>query len=261
MPARTMAQRYREKLDLLATEAKAWESIHAGVTEKVRFLIDGQHYSDDSTTGEEKDSTEIRWVGEEGFDRYRHELAKVTETGSLTARPVDQYGDADLGELAVKIVTSDLENPAKEFEDNMEDVVGAGSAAGYGVAWLDFLPGEGPWGEIVCSSDDPRNFMCDRRVKSVHSPRCRFVSRRVRMTIGEAKRRCTKDGKGWNRAIVNKLQPDDGHDVAALQTLSTTRPRPEDETGKADIEAPDDRKEFTAYFIWQRHAADETETE
>lgn len=258
MPERTLQERYREKLDLLTSESRAWEAIHAGVTEKVEFLLDGMHYKDDDPQ-RSKDSSEIRWVGEEGFDRYRHELAAVTEPGSLTARPVDLYGDPDLAEIASKLVLSETENPAKEWEDNWEDVVGAGSAAGYGVAWLDFLPHEGPWGEIMFASDDPRNFMCDRRVKSVHSLRCRFVIRRVRMTIGEAKKRAK--GKGsWNKALVNKLKPDDGHDVAMLEKLANRDENgPRIHLGQEATFSGDqnnDQKSFTAYFIWQRHADD-----
>ncbi len=259
MPERTREQRFREEMCLLADEAQAWDGIHKGVTEKVEFLLDGQHYKDNHVQGE-KDSEEIRWVGEEGFDRYRHELARVTEAGTLSARPVDLDGDADLAEVASRLMLSETENPAKEFEDNWEDVVGAATVASYGAAWLDFLPHEGPWGEIIFSSDDPRNFMCDRRVKSVHSPRCRFVIRKVRMTIAEAKRRA--QGKGaWNKKLVEQLKPDSGHDSGMLGTMRDALESDRfGEIGQSSepMDANSDRKEITVYYIWKRHS-DETE--
>lgn len=261
MPQRTTQERYREKLRLLATEARAWEGIHRCVTESVEFLLDGRHYEDDDPE-KPKDSTEIRWVGEEAFDRYRHEIAAVTEPGSLTARPVDQEGDPDLAEIATKLVLSETENPAKEWEDNWEDVVGAGSAAGYGVAWLDYLPSEGPWGEILLSSDDPRNFMCDRRIKSVHSPRCRFVIRRIRLTKGEARRRAQGNG-AWDKELVEQLRSDDGQDLGALDRMANRNDgKPWVELGKGSPvgDENEDDKEFTAYIIWERNP-DDTEEE
>ena len=261
MPKRTPEQRYARDLALLEREAEAWAPIHEGVTAKVEFLIDGQHYDDDKADTYDKHSVDVRWVGEEAFHRHRHEVGAVTEAGTLTARPVDQYGDADVGEVAVRIMNSETENPAKEFEDAWDDIIGCASAAGYGVGWLDYLPNEGPWGEIIFGSDDPRNFMCDRRVKSIHSPRCRYVIRKFRMTIAEAKRRVASgESAGWSKSAVDKLRPDDG--TCDFKSRAQGRDNSPNATpGRGDTSSFDskDDEEFTGYAIWYRSCDDEDE--
>ena len=260
MPKSTAVDRYRRDFSLLQREAEAWDSIHAGVKAKVELLIDGQHYDDGDADEYEKRSGEVRWVDESAFHRWRHEVGTVTEAGTLTARPLDLQGDAELAEIAVRLVQSDTENPAKEFEDAWEDVVGCASAASYGVGWLDFLPNEGPWGEIIYAGDDPRNFMCDRRVKSVHNLRCRFVIRKFRLTKGEARRRVAKgDASGWDAKVVEKLRPDDGGSLATLRVMGETTQNPTASMhSKGTPLADPDDEEFTAYAIWYR-SSDETD--
>lgn len=266
MPKRTIAEAYRADLAMLARESQAWESVWERAEFGVKFLMDGRHFSD-AREKASLDSDDIRWVGEEAFNRLRHEVGVVVRPGVLTALPVDQWGDAELGDLATKVITSDTDQPENEWEDAWYDVVECGSAAGYGVAWLDHIPDDrGGAGDVLLSLDDPRNFMCDRRVKSVHSPRCRFVARRVRMTIGEAKRRAEGRG-GWNKELVAKLRPDDGHDTdwlmrAASHADNTTKAvRLESDSASTSDESDRsmDEMEFTAYFIWRRRS-DDTET-
>jgi hypothetical protein len=259
----SVEERFQREMDSLSDLAIAWEPIHRRVKWNVEFLIDGCHYKDDDPNDPEKDSTEIRWVGEEGFHRYRHELGAVTQPGTMSARSLDPDGNQELGDLAVRVLMSDMENPAKEVEDNMDDVVGSASAAMYGVGWLDHLPKQGPWGEIIFSSDDPRNFMCDMSVKSVHDYRCRVVVRKVRMTIGEMKQRMTSGSKGWNAQYADQLVGDNGHTADVLSKMSLAY-RTENGpnlvlTSKGSPSEPKDvdRKSADFYFVWRRHSDDE----
>jgi hypothetical protein len=242
---------------MLTEESAAWQSLWERAEFGVKFLMDGRHYSD----AEEKaslSSEDIRWVHEDAFNRLRHELGVVVKPGLLTAMPLDQDGNMELGDLACKAILSDTDQPEKEWEDAWYDTAMCGSAGGYGVNWLDYVPDGQGGGDLLLLADDPRNFMCDRRVKSVHNPLCRFVVRRVRMTIGEAMQRC--EGRhGWNKDVCKNLQPDDGN-------FSTWRPgeTPELETSQAarlvqDQDGTDEErmaKECTFFFIWRRRSDD-----
>lgn len=257
----TTEERFRRELKLLATESRAWKRIHERAQFGVEFLIDGRHYSDSIEAS--TDSDDIRWVGEEGFNRLRHEIGSVMVPGSLTAKPVDVAGgDMDLQDFAVRLMTGETELPENEEEEAWYDVCECGSAASYGVAWLDYLPEED---QIVLAADDPRNFMCDRRVKGVHSKRCRFVYRKMRLSIGEIKRRMTEgpESARWNAKLLDKLKADDDAAVGFLETLGT--PGGEDTTqwvrlgtrNAGEGESDDDR-EVTVFVKWARHS-DETE--
>lgn len=247
----TTEERFNADLANLYRLERHWKPIHDAVTKRVEFLLDGKHYEDDDTEEYTLSSRSVRWVGQETFHVYRHEIGVVSHPGQLIARPVEDTADSDLAEVATSLVESETENPAKEFEDTMEDVIGAASAGGYGVAWLDFLKHEGNWGEIIATADDPRSFMCDPRVKSVHDPRCRRVVRRVRMTIAEAKQRA-KTG-GWDKVAVGQLKPDDGPDLQSLHTNLVKRDAPLAHLSRSTAgDAFDDEDEFTCYYVWER---------
>jgi hypothetical protein len=259
----TLVERFRAELKSLAVESRAWRPIHERATFGVQFLIDGRHYSDSIEAS--TDSDDIRWVGEEGFNRLRHEIGAVMVPGTLTAKPVDMAGsNPDLQDFAVRLMTGETELPENEEEESWYDVLECASAAAYGVNWLDYLPEED---QIVSAADDPRNFMCDRRVRSVHSKRCRFVYRKMRMTIGEVKRRMTEGSEGarWNKALMSKLRADDDQAVGFLDRLGT--PGGEETTQWVRLrqdsfgpEGSDDDKEVTVYVKWSRYS-DETEDE
>lgn len=251
MPKPTQEEQFQKDLAALYALERHWKPIHDAVTKRVEFLLDGKHYEDDDTEEYTLSSRSVRWVGQETFHVYRHEIGVVSHPGQLIARPVDDDGDAELADVATSLVEAETENPAKEFEDTMEDVIGAASAGGYGVAWLDFLKHEGNWGEIIATADDPRSFMCDPRVKSVHDPRCKRVVRRVRMTLGEAKERA-KSG-GWDKVAVGALKPDDGPDLQSLHSNLVKRDAPLAYLGRAEAGSDfSDEDEFTCYYVWER---------
>lgn len=251
MPKLTAEQQYQRDLDAIFRLEKHWRPIHDAVTKRVEFLLDGKHYEDDGADDYTMSSRTVRWVGQETKHVYRHVKGVVGRPASRIARPVDDEGDAELGEVAVSLLEAETENPAKEFEDTIEDVIGSAAAGGYGVAWLDFLPNEGAWGEIIATCDDPRNFMCDPRVRSVHDPRCRRVVRIVRMTLGEARERA-KSG-GWKPDVVAKLKPDPGRDLQSLYA-NTKSSDGLIHLGRTDSGSDqyDDEDEFTCYYIWER---------
>lgn len=251
MPKLTAEQQYQRDLDAIFRLEKHWRPIHDAVTKRVEFLLDGKHYEDDGADEYTMSSRTVRWVGQETKHVYRHVKGVVGRPASRIARPVDDEGDAELGEVAVSLLESETENPAKEFEDTIEDVIGSAAAGAYGVAWLDFLPDEGAWGEIIATCDDPRNFMCDPRVRSVHDPRCRRVVRIVRMTLGEARERARSGG--WRADVVAKLKPDPGRDLQSLYANST-RKDGLIHLGRTDSTGSqyDDEDEFTCYYVWER---------
>lgn len=250
-------KQYQTDLENLYRLERYWRPRHDALTKRVEFLLDGKHYEDDPEADDyEMSSRTVRWVGQETKHVYRHVKGVTGRPASRVSRPVDSDGadaeaNAEMGEVAVSLLESELDNPAKEFEDTMEDVIGAACAGGYGVSWLDFLPNEGPWGEIVATCDDPRNFMCDPRVKSIHDPRCRRVVRIVRMTLGEAKRRA-KDG-GWKPDAVKMLKPDPGRDIPSMGR-NLQRNDGLVHLGRTDNAGAEysDEDEFTCYYVWER---------
>lgn len=249
-------QQYQRDLGSLYRLERHWAPIHDAVTKRVEFLIDGKHYEDEDSDSYTMSSRSVRWVGTESFHVLRHEMGVVTHPGTRQVLPVDDDADDELAEVAGALLDFEVENPAKEFEDTMEDVIMSASAGGYGVAWLDFLPNEGPWGEIIATCDDPRNFMCDPRVRSVHDPRCRRVVRRVRMTLGEAKRRALSGG--WDKEAVAALKADPGPDVASLNRSLVKQDAPLVHLGggsAGDGGMESDEDEFTAYYVWERRCS------
>jgi len=255
LPKLTAEEQYQRDLRAIWRLERHWAPIHDAVTKRVEFLLDGKHYEDDDSDNYTLSSRSVRWVGQETFHVFRHEIGVVSHPGQLMARPVDEDGDAELAEVATSLVESVTEDPAKEFEDTMEDVIGSASAAGYGVAWLDFLPDEGAWGEIVATCDDPRNFMCDPRVRSIHDPRCKRVVRIVRMTLGEARRRA--EVGGWDKEAVANLKPDTGRDIPSLYANLVKRDAPLAHLGATSDSdgAFNEEDEFTAYYLWERKSA------
>lgn len=256
MSALSESEQYQKDLAALYALERHWRPIHDAVTKRVEFLLDGKHYEDDDSDEYSLSSRTVRWIGQETKHVYRHVKGTVARPATRTARPLDSDGtDAEensaLAEVAVSFLEAELDNPAKEFEDTMEDVIGCAASGGYGVAWLDFLPNEGPWGELVASCDDPRNFMCDPRVRSIHDPRCRRVVRIVRMTLGEAKERA-KTG-GWRKDVVAALKPDPGRDLPSLGQ-NAARNDGLIHLGRTDATGAEysDDDEFTCYYIWER---------
>lgn len=252
----TETEQYNKDIASIFALERHWRPIHDACTKRVEFLLDGKHYEDDDADEYEMSSRTVRWVGQETKHVYRHVKGVVAKPASRMARPVDSDGpdaeeNAALAEVATSFLEAELDNPAKEFEDTMEDVVGSAAAAGYGVAWLDYLPGEGPWGELIATCDDPRNFMCDPRVRSIHDPRCRRVVRIVRMTLGEARERARTGG--WNADVVEQLKPDPGRDIQSLATNSS-RSDGLIHLGRSDSGSSEysDDDEFTCYYLWER---------
>lgn len=255
----TTAERFRRELKSLARESRAWEPIWKRAEFGVQFLIDGRHYSD--AIENSVNSDDIRWIGEEGFNRLRHEAGSATIPGTLTARPVDTYGsDPDMQDFVARLMIGETELPEREWEDAWYDTAMCSSAAAYGVLWIDYLPDEGPNGTLLGSADDPRTFMMDRRVKSTFDPRCRFVYRKMRMTIGEVKRRCEGKG-GWDKRVAAKLIPDDGEcrdlfnsiGAGAEETTSWVKLGANRAT---EANESDDDKEVTVFVKWARHSED-----
>lgn len=255
MPKLSPEDQYQRDLRAIFTLERHWAPIHDAVTKRVEFLLDGKHYEDDDSDSYTLSSRSVRWVGQETFHVFRHEIGVVSHPGQRIARPVDDDGDPELAEVASSLVESVTEDPAKEFEDTMEDVIGSASAASYGVAWLDHLPDEGPWGEIVVTCDDPRNFMCDPRVRSIHDPRCKRIVRIVRMTLGEAKRRA--EAGGWDKEAVANLRPDSGRDIPSLYANLVQRDAPLAHLGTTSEPSKEfsDEDEFTAYYLWERKSS------
>ena len=252
-------ERYRDTLDFLWRQERQWAPIHRIVDEEVGFIIDGLHYDDDQVRLLERSSRFIRWVGPETFNAWDQEVAQTTSLkGPMHARPVDEHGDADTGEIAAQLVTDEIERPDKEFEDVMEDVVGSASACGYGVALLEFLPDVGEWGEILAVPKDPRHFGWDQTCKSIHSPKCRFIWWRFRMTVREAESRA--QAGDWNKALIGQLKPDEGPSVERLGDLRSAPfiPLTIRDSGPT-LDTQTDLDEFTGYVIMYRNADDYAE--
>lgn len=241
-----MNERYVETVKDIGKYEAYWRPIHRAVEEKVAFLFDGQHYDDNGTDELEKDRRLARWVGQETTNVHRHELGTVTQHGtSVQARAVDEYGDDDLGEQAVSMVEAEVENPQKCFEEAIEDAVSCASAAGYGVAAVEFMPHEGPWGELNYFAEDIRDFMWDPRAKSIHEHRCSRVIVRRRPRLSEVKRM-----RGLKRGVVGKLRPDGGYRADFFRTLETSLQARVGAAGVSEDWTDDDA--VTLYFVWTR---------
>jgi len=254
--AQTRAERYQQQVALIVEAERYWGPIHKAQDDHIKFLIDGEHYDDGPSSsgsdGIEKDRRAARWVGQEAFDVWRHEFGAVrSQRSQCYAKPLDEGGNEDLGEIAVAVVNSHLEDPMVMWEDTVDDVVGSASACGVGWARVaDFDSDDGPFGVVFDESGDPRQFMWDPRAKSIHERRCRWVIIRCRDTVRAA---LTK--KGWKASVVKKLRADNGFTSKFARQIETAdkwmRSGPVANQGiNSDEVHLDD--EFTYYQIWER---------
>lgn len=191
------AQRVR---NLVTRFQRFWDPIHERAREYAAFVIDGQHYlDDDDDTGSQRDSRMIRWIGPESFHVYRHELGSTTSQPiDISARPLDEDGDAELGELAVALLDSEVEDPTKEFHEVIEDAVGAAIVCGYGAARIEYDPEEGVWGELMLTEVAPDAIMWTPGVKSLHSRKCREVVERFTISRADARNMAK-----WDREVID----------------------------------------------------------
>ena len=256
MARKTREQRWKDDRDLIVEAEKYWGPIHKAMDARIRFLLDGEHY-EDSRTGidgqMEKSKIGARWVGQEAFDVWRHELSSARkDDDAVFARPLDEGGNEALGEIAAATVNAHVEDPMVMFHDMVDDVVGSASACGVGWARLcDWDPDSGPFGELTDQAGDPRMFMWDPQAKSVHEKRCRWIAWRGRMTKREA-----LDRKGWEQRVVKTLRQDDGYTYQFGKEIETSERMMRygpvaNQALKADVGVNLD-DEFTYYVIWRR---------
>lgn len=238
------AQRAR---NIVTSLQRFWDPIHERAREYAAFVIDGQHYlDDDDDTSSSRDSRMIRWIGPESFHVYRHELGAVTSTPiDISARPLDEDGDAELGELAVSLLEAEIDDPTKEFHDIVEDAVGAAIVCGYGAARIEFDADDGPWGELGLTDVSPDALMWTPTVKSLHSRKCAVVVERVRVERGVA-RGIAK----WDREVIDALPAMGQISTGGRGKETTAQTRLGDSTRSGDEYTPDDSIEL--YFVWER---------
>lgn len=256
MAKKTREERWKEDLELVVEAEKYWGPKHNAMDARIRFLLDGEHYEDSRTgiDGElEKSKDAARWVGQEAFDVWRHELSTLAEAEPVCyARPLDEGGNEALGEIAVATVNAHIEDPMTQFADVVDDVVASASACGVGWARLcDWDPSSGPYGELTDESGDPRMFMWDPKAKSPHEKRCSWIAWRGRMTVRDAMTR-----KGWEMRVVKKLHGDDGFTNKFAKEIETSekwqRNGPVANQSLRDGQDVKYDDEFTYYVIWRR---------
>ncbi len=254
MPRRSKADRYAEMLRLVDKAERYWKPVHKAQDECIRFLVDGEHYDDDTGNSAElsKDRAAARWNGQEGFNVWRHEVAATTNRRHRCyTKPIDMGGTPELGEIAVAAVGSHIEDPMVMWEDLIDDVVGSSSACGVGVARLaDFDDTGGEYSALFDEHIDSRQFMWDWRAKSIHERRCEWVMIRRRDTVRHAMTR-----KGWKASIVKQLRGDDGYTESFAKMIETSTrlerygPVTNQSIERSAVNLDD---EFTYYEIWQR---------
>lgn len=227
------------------------------MTEKVGFLLDGEHYDTQEVERIERDRRLMLWIGQESFNNWRHEVGQImADPVDVTPRAVDKDGgeDAVLGEMAAALVDHVVSDPMKGFEESKELGVGSASAAGYGVLAVEFDRDEGPWGELTFDAPDPRTILWDWQAKGIHRYGCRWVIRKRR-----AKRSWAKQQPDWNKSAVEKIRPDSGQNlIGDLPTIETV-PGGGIRLNWSNVpnSEPTDDDEFTYFEIWERRP-DET---
>ena len=255
MPRPSKADRYWEACRKIHRAERYWKPIHKAQDERIKFLVDGEHYEDtpEGNAGElSKNRAFARWNGQESFNVWRHEVAATTNRRHRCyTKPIDMGGTPELGEIAVAAVGSHIEDPMVMWHDLIDDVVGSASACGVGVARLaDFDESDGEYAALFDEHIDSRQFMWDWKAKSIHERRCEWVIIRRRETIGRAMLR-----KGWKPSVVKNLKPDDGWTESYGQVIETsTRLERYGPVTNQSIErdAADYDAEFTYYEIWER---------
>lgn len=248
------ADEYKRVKNLITRAERWWESRHRAMTDKVEFLLDGKHYRDDSEELS-RDSEDIRWIGQESFHVHRHEVGTLTSTPTdLTAHVVDDDMDPAmaevLGERVVAILEAEMDDPWKGWLDFDDDIASCASAASIGVGTLDVIE-HGARVEAYPRFLDPRNYMRDPTVKSVHSPRCRWVILRDSITKDEGIRR------GFNKKLVESLAPDGGFSAGHFQ-LKEKETHAVARTGQRSNVAEEwsEDDEFTVYYVYERKPSD-----
>lgn len=247
-------ERYKRIHKLIGKAERYWRPRHEAMREKMRFLIDGLHYSDSEYERLEKDSSLIRWIGQESFHVWRHEVAFTTDSPtSISAVPLDANGDDPaVQEEATSLVQAEWNLPGKEYEELCEDMVGSASGCGIGAFTYDII-GEGRWGEVVPRDIRYDQLMWDPSAKSPLSRRCKWVILKVRMVRSDALMKCSGSRARWSASVVNKLKSDEGY---APEYFDGTQSTPQARTDQTEDMEWSEEDEITFYLVYERTPPD-----
>jgi hypothetical protein len=138
----------------------------------------------------------LRIIGTETYDTIRHMVGYITQRPrSLEARPIDKVDDPAKAELAASILTWDLDQPHKCFQDRVEGLLWDACGRGLGVIWLDWLPNLGPYGDRVWRRIAPERCMWDEAYEDPHEPGCTFFWESKRLPVDQI--HSTYKGSDW----------------------------------------------------------------
>lgn len=243
------AQRVR---NIVTRFQRFWDPIHERAREYAAFVIDGQHYlDDDDDSGSQRDSRMIRWIGPESFHVYRHELGSTTSQPiDIAARPLDEDGDAELGEVAVALLDTEVDDPTKEFHDVVEDAVGAAIVCGYGAARIEYDPEEGVWGELMLTEVAPDAIMWTPSVKSLHSRKCREVVERFTISRADARNMAK-----WDREVIDAIPATQARGERNTRGKATSAQARLGSSSNADSGYADEDA-LELFMVWERRPRD-----
>lgn len=176
----------QEVRDLEERHRDFWQTYYDARNEERAFL-DGQRYEDDSGPyNRDRRRNQIR--GQETQDTIRYGVARATEKPrSVEARPIDHEDDPDTGEVVASLVERELSDPWKGFEECYEEAITDAREARIGLAWMEWDPECGPFGEILFSYEDMNNCMWDPAYHP-HHPKCGWFMRKKRVDVEWARR-------------------------------------------------------------------------
>lgn len=180
-----------------------WEHQWNRVKKRREFLA-GDRFEDDQRAYE-KDRRLLRIRGQETSDEIRHVVAKVTEKPrSIEARPIDKIDDPDVAEVWVSLVEWALANPYTSFDTVFERTIQACREEAQGIAWMDWDPDEGPFGELKFRWIPADRAMWDPAFwDDPHHPDCTYFREICRMPVDQARQMYNAP---W-------LQPDNARDT------------------------------------------------
>ena len=197
---KTICQRVR---DWYEDTAPYWDAKHESYRELKGFLA-GDRYEDDPGPYN-RDRRLIQIHGQETQDTIRHIIAKVTEKPrSIEARPIDDDTDPDSAEVAASLVEGEFGNPWKNFQVQLERALLSAREKRLGVVWMDWVPEQGAYGEMLYRYVNPSRIRWDPAYEP-HDPMCEQVLEERRMPVPWIHKHFK--GSGWVTADKDATTP------------------------------------------------------
>lgn len=244
---------------LVETHEPLWKPYQQAMRREHAFLEGDRYEPDYGPENTDARLTQIR--GMELPATIREFCAEVTaRPRSVQSRPIGRSdepdlgrNDAVLGEAMTSLITNELKDPNKGFDELYYETVYDSLARRHGILWMDWEPGFGEYGgEIFFSTLDPEQTMWDPPYKP-HHPLCGWFFYKKRMPVEWWHANYPKT-KSWLKSDYACQQDSARQGIRAGVPLSYNAP-----ADTAPLAHDDGKAE--GWFCWYKNDPSETKRE